>query len=42
MPTHWGPIYVRALEGLDELELAPTIDEAAAQVQAFVDQIDAT
>lgn len=39
---HWGAIYARALEGLDELELAPTIDEAVAQVQAFVDQIDAT
>lgn len=39
---HWGPIYARALEGLDELELAPTIDEAVTQVQAFVDQIDAT
>lgn len=39
---HWGTIYARALEGLDELELAPTIDEAVAQVQAFVDQIDAT
>ena len=38
----WGAIYTRALEGLDELELAPTIDEAVAQVQAFVDQIDAT
>lgn len=39
---HWGPIYTRALEGLDELELAPTVDDAVTQVQAFIDQIGAT
>lgn len=37
---HWGPIYARALEGLDELELAPNIDEAVERVQAFIDHID--
>lgn len=37
---HWGPIYARALEGLDELELAPNIDEAVERVQAFIDNID--
>ncbi|GGO84912.1 hypothetical protein GCM10011584_03610 [Nocardioides phosphati] len=37
---HWGPIYTRALEGLDELELALTLEEAVERVQAFIDQID--
>ena len=37
---HWSPIYIRALEGLDHLGLAPTVDEAAQRVQKFVDQID--
>jgi hypothetical protein len=38
---HWGPIYTRALEGLEELGLAPTVEEAVARVQAFVDRIGA-
>jgi hypothetical protein len=37
---HWGPIYVRALEGLEELGLAPTVTEAVERVQAFADRID--
>lgn len=37
---HWKPIYTNALEGLDHLGLAPTVDEAAERVQKFVDQID--
>lgn len=39
---HWGPIYARALEGLDELELAPTLDRAVERVQALIDHIDNT
>ncbi|MDP4014759.1 MAG: nucleotidyl transferase AbiEii/AbiGii toxin family protein [Candidatus Nanopelagicales bacterium] len=39
---HWGPIYARALEGLDQLELAPTVEEGVGRVQAFVNQIDAS
>lgn len=39
---HWGPIYVGALEGLDELGLAPTVEEAVERVQAFVERITAT
>ena len=38
---HWGPIYTRALEGLEELGLAPTVEEAVERVQAFVDRIGA-
>ncbi|WP_107704770.1 nucleotidyl transferase AbiEii/AbiGii toxin family protein [Nocardioides allogilvus] len=37
---HWGPIYERALEGLEELGLASTVDEAVVRVQAFVDRIE--
>jgi Nucleotidyl transferase AbiEii toxin, Type IV TA system len=37
---HWPPIYSGALEGLDHLELAATVEEAAAAVQRFVDRID--
>ncbi|MBS9535466.1 nucleotidyl transferase AbiEii/AbiGii toxin family protein [Mycobacterium sp. M1] len=40
VPPHWPTIYTRALEGLDHLELAGTVDEAAAAVQRFVAQID--
>lgn len=39
-PLHWGPIYERALEGLEELGLAPTVDEAVERVQALVDRIE--
>ena len=39
---HWGPIYARALEGLEELGLAPTVHEAVERVQAFVERIDAS
>lgn len=38
--THWGPIYARALEGLDHLGLAPSAETAAERVQAFVDRIE--
>lgn len=37
---HWPPIYLGALEGLDHLELARTIDAAAEAVQRFVARID--
>lgn len=37
---HWPPIYSRALEGLDHLDLAKTVEEAAAAVQRFVHRID--
>jgi predicted nucleotidyltransferase component of viral defense system len=39
---HWGPIYTRALEGLEDLGLAPTVEEAVKRIQAFVNQIDAS
>lgn len=38
---HWGPIYQRALEGLETLGLRPSVAEAAEQVQAFVNRIQA-
>jgi len=41
-PPHWRPIYAGALEGLDELGLAPTVDEAVERIQAFVDRIAAS
>jgi hypothetical protein len=37
---HWGPIYSRALEGLDALALAPSLDDAIMRVQSFVDRIE--
>ncbi len=37
---HWPPIYTGALEGLDHLELAMTVDAAAEAVQRFVARID--
>lgn len=37
---HWGPIYARALEGLDQLDLARTAEEAAERVQGFIDRIE--
>lgn len=39
-PLRWGPIYERALEGLEELGLAPTVDEAVERVQALIDRIE--
>jgi hypothetical protein len=38
---HWPQIYSGALEGLDHLELAATVDQAAGAVQRFVERIDA-
>lgn len=38
--SHWPPIYTSALEGLDHLELAETVGEAAEAVQRFVARID--
>lgn len=38
---HWGPIYTRALEGLEFLDVAADVDAAIAQVQRFIDRIDA-
>lgn len=38
--SHWPPIYAGALEGLDHLELARTVDAAAKTVQRFVGRID--
>ncbi|MCB9429439.1 MAG: nucleotidyl transferase AbiEii/AbiGii toxin family protein [Actinobacteria bacterium] len=37
---HWGPIYARALEGLDELGLAPDVHQAVGRVQSFIDRIE--
>jgi hypothetical protein len=37
---HWPPIYVAALEGLDHLELAATVEEARQAVQRLVERID--
>lgn len=39
---HWGPIYSRALEGIEDLGLAPNLDQAVERVQSFVDRIDAS
>jgi hypothetical protein len=39
---HWAPIYARALDGLDELGLAPTLDDAVDRVQALVRRIVAS
>ncbi len=39
-PPHWSPIYAGALEGLDHLELATTVAEAARGVLRFVERID--
>lgn len=38
---HWASIYMRALEGLDQLGLAATVEDGATRVQTFVDRIDA-
>ncbi|MGZ4530203.1 MAG: nucleotidyl transferase AbiEii/AbiGii toxin family protein, partial [Mycobacterium sp.] len=38
---HWPPIYSGALEGLDQLELAATVEQAAGAVQRLVERIDA-
>ena len=38
---HWTPIYSGALAGLDHLDLAETVEEAAVRVQQFVARIDA-
>ena len=38
---HWPAIYARALEGLDHLDLAQTVEAAAQRVQQFVGRIDA-
>lgn len=37
---HWGPIYARALEGLETLGLAEDAEAAAARVQRFIQRID--
>lgn len=37
---HWGPIYARALQGLEELVLAPDVDQAVERVQSFIDRIE--
>lgn len=39
---HWGPIYARALEGLDQLDLAQTVEEAAERVGALIDRLEAS
>lgn len=39
---HWGPIYVRALEALTELGLAPDVDRAIERVQSFIDRIESS
>nr|WP_281173969.1 nucleotidyl transferase AbiEii/AbiGii toxin family protein [Mycobacterium genavense] len=37
---HWPPIYSGALEGLDHLELAATVEEAAEAIRRFVERSD--
>lgn len=37
--SHWSPIYTRALEGLDHLDLAPAVADAIDRVQRFVNRI---
>lgn len=37
---HWPAIYSRALEGLDDLQLAETVEAATERVHRFVDRID--
>ncbi|MGH3428532.1 MAG: nucleotidyl transferase AbiEii/AbiGii toxin family protein [Mycobacteriales bacterium] len=39
---HWSSIYTHVLEGLEDLGLAPRVEEAVERVQAFVDRIDAS
>lgn len=36
---HWGPIYTRALEGLEPLALAGDVESAVLCVQEFIDRI---
>lgn len=38
---HWGPIYARALEGLEELDVANEVDAEVTRVQGLISQIDA-
>ena len=38
--SHWSPIYAGALEGLEDLGLAASVEEAALRVQAFIDRVD--
>lgn len=37
---HWGPVYARALEGLEDLGLAPNVGDAVVRVQGFIDRIE--
>jgi hypothetical protein len=37
---HWPAIYRSSLEGLEDLGLATTVDEAARRVQDFVGRIE--
>lgn len=37
---HWAVIYERALEGLDHIDLAATMADAAERVQRFIARID--
>ncbi|MFT4166925.1 MAG: nucleotidyl transferase AbiEii/AbiGii toxin family protein [Microlunatus sp.] len=37
---HWPGIYARAKEGLEQLRLAPDIDQAVVRVQAFIKRIE--
>lgn len=39
---HWSPIYSGAMEGLDHLELAGTVEAAVDDVRRFVERIDGT
>lgn len=40
--SHWAPLYMRALEGLEELSLASTFEQAIERIQSFIDRIDAS
>lgn len=37
---HWAPIYLRALEGLAHLDLAPTVEAASERVGTLIRHID--
>jgi hypothetical protein len=37
---HWPAIYARAQEGLEDLDLAPDVEQAVGRVQRFIDRIE--
>lgn len=37
--ANWDVIYIRALEGLEDIGIAGSLDDALARVQSFIDRI---